>query len=59
MESGRKAISLKKNWNTNIKYVNLAISFFKEINLDIELDPATNENSLMPAKTKFILPIDG
>jgi hypothetical protein len=59
MVSGRKAISLKKNWNTPKKQVDLAVSFFKEIGLNIELDPATNENSLVAAEIKFMLPIDG
>ncbi len=55
MEAGRKNSNNKKNWNTPIKYVNAVIDFFGEI----DLDPATNDNSLIPAKTKFILPIDG
>ncbi len=59
MEAGRKSISTKKDWNTPIKYVNAIVSFFKEIGYEIELDPATNHNSLIPAKTKYILPVDG
>ncbi len=55
MSAGRKNTLNKTDWNTSIKYVNAIIEFFGEI----DLDPATNNNSLIPAKTKFILPTDG
>lgn len=56
MKAGRLNKSNKIDWNTPLKYVNLVISFFKELGYDIELDPATNNNSLIPAKIKYILP---
>lgn len=56
MKAGRKNTSNKKDWNTPIKYVEAAILFFKSIGYEIELDPATNQNSLIPAKVKYILP---
>lgn len=56
MKAGRNAITIKKDWNTPLKYVDTAISFFNKIGYDIELDPATNEKSLIPAKIKYILP---
>jgi len=55
MTAGRNSVSKKKDWNTPPKYVKL-------INLmlgDIDLDPCSNENSLIDAKIKYILPTNG
>ncbi len=55
MSAGRKNTLNKTDWNTPKKYIDAIIKFFGEI----DLDPSTNCNSLVPAKTKFILPTDG
>jgi hypothetical protein len=55
MSAGRKHISDKKDWNTPPKYIKL----IKEMFGDIDLDPCSNESSMVDAKTKYILPING
>ena len=55
MSAGRKAVSNKKDWNTPPKYINVITKFLGEI----ELDPCSNELSLINSKEKIILPKDG
>ena len=55
MSAGRTHISKNKSWNTPPKYIDLIIKFFDII----ELDPCSNENSLVNAKVNYILPTDG
>jgi hypothetical protein len=55
MSAGRKHISDKKDWNTPPKYIKL----IKEMFGDVDLDPCSNESSMVDAKTKYILPING
>ncbi len=55
MSAGRKSVSVKKDWNTPPKYVDLITKFFETI----ELDPCSNEFSSVQAKKKCILPDDG
>lgn len=55
MSAGRKRISEKKDWNTPPKYIKAVYDFFGEV----DLDPCSNELSIVNAKTEFILPIDG
>lgn len=52
---GRNNISEKKDWNTPPKYVKLINEFFGEI----DLDPCSNEYSLINSKIKYLLPTDG
>jgi len=52
MTAGRKILSSKKDWCTPPKYVNAVRSFFGEI----ELDPCSNDNSIVNAKTEYVLP---
>lgn len=56
MSAGRKNTSEKKDWNTPPKYVSTVEEFFGGI---IDLDPCSNEHSLIKASQKFILPVDG
>jgi len=55
MSAGRKNNITKKDYCTPPKYVNAITDFFGEV----DLDPCSNEYSLVKAKHKFILPIDG
>jgi hypothetical protein len=55
MSAGREAVSTKKDWNTPPKYIKLIQEFFVEI----DLDPCSNEFSMIPAKVKYQLPING
>lgn len=55
MSAGRKRISNKKDWNTPPKYIDKV----KEMLGTIELDPCSNELSIVGAINEFILPIDG
>ena len=55
MSAGRKKISNKKDWNTPPKYIEKV----KNVLGEIELDPCSNDLSMVGAKTEFILPIDG
>lgn len=55
MSAGRNTISKKKDWNTPPKYVELIYKFFGEI----ELDPCSNEHSIIKSKIKYTLPING
>lgn len=56
MSAGRNSISLKKDWNTPPKYVQLISKFFDG---NIDLDPCSNSGSLVEASIKYILPQDG
>lgn len=53
MTSGRKAISSKKDWNTPPALIKPITSFFDG---SIDLDPCSNEHSLVNAKESFALP---
>jgi len=55
MSAGRSSISLKKDWNTPPKYINLIKEFFG----NIDLDPCSNECSMVEANVKYILPVNG
>lgn len=55
MSAGRKNNSTKKDWNTPPKYIEAIIDFFGEV----DLDPCSNEFSLVDAKEKFLLPKNG
>jgi len=55
MSAGRKHISEKKDWNTPPKYVKLVNEMFGQI----DLDPCSNETSIIDANIKYILPTNG
>jgi hypothetical protein len=56
MSAGRKNTSEKKNWNTPPKYISVIKKFFDGVP---QLDPCSNESSMVGAKTEYILPING
>jgi hypothetical protein len=51
--AGRSVNSQSKDWCTPPKYVDAISEFF---NGKIELDPCSNAGSIVPAKTRYILP---
>lgn len=53
MTAGRKIISQSQQWCTPRKYVTALHDFFKGAP---ELDPCSNKNSIVQAKTEYILP---
>ena len=53
MTAGRESVSKQKNWCTPEPLVSMIHQFF---NNKIDLDPCSNQYSLIKAKTKFILP---
>lgn len=55
MSAGRKIVSKNKSWNTPPKYIKLIEEFLGVI----ELDPCSNEYSMINAVNKYILPTDG
>jgi len=55
MSAGRNNKSNKKDWNTPPKYIELILKMFGSI----DLDPCSNEYSMVNAKTKYILPTNG
>lgn len=55
MSAGRTNASENKTWNTPPKIIAAVTSFFGIINLD----PCSNNDSFVPAKTKITLPQDG
>jgi hypothetical protein len=55
MSAGRNIISKNKSWNTPPKYIKLIEEFLGKI----ELDPCSNEFSMVNANIKYILPTDG
>lgn len=56
MTAGRNVNSKSIDWCTPYKYKILVEKFF---NNNIELDPCSNNFSIIKAKNKFILPVDG
>ena len=55
MTAGRKSGYNKTNWNTPLKYVKAVLDVFEEI----DLDPCSNNESIVPSLHKFCLPVDG
>ena len=55
MTAGRKTIGTKKEWCTPPKYVELITKMLGTI----DLDPCSNSFSIIEAKTKYSLPLDG
>lgn len=53
MTAGRKVNSLSQSWCTPPKYVNAIRRFW---NGEIDLDPCSNEYSIVNAKTEYLLP---
>jgi len=53
MSAGRKNNSDKKDWNTPPKYIIPITAFFGG---EIELDPCSNQNSLVSARNNLIYP---
>lgn len=52
MTAGRKSTYNKSDWNTPTKYVDAVLQVFDKI----DLDPCSNKESIVPARTKYILP---
>lgn len=55
MSAGRKALSKNKSWGTPQKYVSAVKNVFGGY---IDLDPCSNEYSIVKAKTEFLLPFN-
>ena len=55
MTAGRNYGYNKTDWNTPQKYVDAILGVFGEI----DLDPCSNEHSIVPAYYKYILPMNG
>lgn len=55
MSAGRKNNSDAKSWNTPTKILNYVRKFFGQI----DLDPCSNEHSIVNAEIEYILPQDG
>lgn len=53
MSAGRKNNTTKRDWNTPPKYIKPIKEFFGG---SIELDPCSNEHSLVDAETSFMYP---
>ena len=53
MSAGRKSISEKKDWNTPPKYISTINEFFGEI----DLDPCSNEHSMVDAYMEYVFPL--
>ena len=53
MSAGRKNNSQNKSWGTPIKYVKVITEFFDG---KIELDPCSNEYSIVNAQVEYLLP---
>lgn len=53
--AGRKSSINKQDYNTPQKYVDAILEFWGEI----DLDPCSNTDSIIPAKVKYILPQNG
>jgi hypothetical protein len=56
MTAGRQSVSKNKDWQTPSKYADAIHLFFEN---DLKLDPCANNDSLINAANKFILPLDG
>ena len=60
MTAGRTVNSQSINWNTPSKYVDAITNFFIEIGYKgIELDPCSNDYSIVNAKKEYKFPDDG
>jgi hypothetical protein len=55
LTAGRNSGYNKIDWNTPQKYVDAILAVFGEV----DLDPCSNDNSIVPAYYKYILPMDG
>jgi hypothetical protein len=55
MSAGRTNVSKNKSWNTPPKYINLINQFFGKV----ELDPCSNDFSLVNAIVEYKLPTNG
>ena len=55
MTAGRKNTNTKTDWDTPPKYIKVINEFFGKI----DLDPCSNETSMVDATIKYILPTDG
>ncbi len=55
MSAGRKVNSKSQSWGTPPKYVKAVRRFFEG---NIELDPCSSKNSIVNAKTEFMLPFN-
>jgi hypothetical protein len=53
MSAGRNINSISQDWNTPIVYVEAIDEFF---NNKLDLDPCSNEQSLVKSQTKYMLP---
>ena len=53
MTAGRKVVGLSQHWGTPPKYVNVVREFFGGV---IDLDPCSNEYSLVNARVEYSLP---
>ncbi|MDI9358083.1 MAG: DNA N-6-adenine-methyltransferase [Phycisphaerales bacterium] len=56
MSAGRNINTLSQSWETPLKYVNAVKDLFGGY---IDLDPCSNEYSIVRAKTEYRLPTDG
>lgn len=56
MSAGRKIVSDNKHWNTPPKYIELINQFFDN---NIDLDPCSNEHSMLITKYRFTVVDDG
>lgn len=56
MSAGRKNTTDNKEWGTPIKIIKQVQAFW---DFNLQLDPCSNDYSLVNAKTEFKLPIDG
>ena len=56
ISAGRQINTQSQSWCTPTKYVNVINKFF---NNNIDLDPCSNLDSIIEAKVKYILPVDG
>ncbi len=56
MTISRERISDNKDWCTPPKYINLINKYFDD---DIDLDPCSNVFSMVDAKIKYMLPMNG
>jgi len=56
MTAGRTVNTLSQDWGTPLKYVETVKSFFGG---EIDLDPCSNDYSLVEALNEYALPVDG
>ena len=55
MSAGRNAVSDKKDWNTPPKYIKV----IEDVLGKVDLDPCSNDDSMLDSIVKYSLPIDG